>query len=319
MDDSSYYFTGEELTFSPTLPPTTIATSTREDSPSTEVVNRKPFTKNYVESAIQQTCATMIIEMIFAYPRMMTRRETLPPFMHAFSPADDTDNAQNKLPGHLVNCMAIAQLFAVRTADTQSFVGTTIQAEIRGFRSRLSTFNAYDSMSALQACLLYLVIRAVEDAPQEAKDDIEMLLIYDNVCQRAMETVQGSCQTTNNSPDLRWKDWIFMESIRRIGCVWFVLGLVFHIRTGKPCFLTDHYREILLPCTKSEWEAKTEGEWKKENEIAAASNGTALQTFGDLIDAHRHLPGSQMFDKLARWNAGVDNLGVMLNLAVRMV
>lgn len=46
---------------------------------------------------------------------------------------------------------------------------------------------------------------------------------------------------------------------------------------------------------------------------------TALHTFGDLMKAHQPAPGTQMSDKLATFNAGVDHLGMVLNLAVHMV
>jgi len=128
---------------------------------------------------MQQNYATMIIDMISAYPRMMTRRETLPPFIHAYSPAGDTEDDQNSLPEHLSNCMGIAQLFAVRNDDTNSFVWATIRAEIRGLKNHMRTFNKYDAMSALQASLVYIIIRAVDGAPQEAKDDYEMLSIHE--------------------------------------------------------------------------------------------------------------------------------------------
>jgi hypothetical protein len=106
----------------------------------------------------------------------------------------------------------------------------------------------------------------------------------------------------------------------RIACVKFILGLVFHIRTGKPCFVSEHYREILLPCTKAEWEAKTEVQWRKEHDNAAARGTAVLHTFGDLIDAHRCLTGArESSDKLGMWNATIDHLGMVLNLAVHAV
>jgi hypothetical protein len=113
--------------------------------------------------------------MLLTYPRMMTRRETFPPFVHAHSPAgDDTNN----LPDHLINCMGIAQLFTVCNDDTRVFVWSTIREEMRRFNNRKSLFNKYDALSALQAALLYLTMRAGCDAPQQAREDYEMLLTY---------------------------------------------------------------------------------------------------------------------------------------------
>lgn len=161
---------------SPFLPSITWAP---EQASSSEISASGHFTRNNVKTGIQEAYASTIIEMIHAYPRMMTRRETLPPFIHAYSPGTDTASDQTRLPEHLTNCMGIAQLFAVRSHDTQSFLWATIRAEMRGFERRLTTFDKFDSLRALQASLLYFIIRAIDGAPQEAKDDYEMLLIYE--------------------------------------------------------------------------------------------------------------------------------------------
>jgi hypothetical protein len=196
-DAYDYNCRGKELQlprFSLALPPTSIATATSRisPSPSLKIDISDHFTKNNVKTGIQKTYATMIIDMIYAYPRMMIRRETLPSFMHTYSSVVDTEDDQNRLPEHLTNCMGIAQLFAVRSDDTRSFVWATIRAEIRGFRNRLRTFNKYNALSALQASLLYLIIRAVDDAPQETKDDYEILSIYD-ICFTHSSNNQDLC------------------------------------------------------------------------------------------------------------------------------
>lgn len=198
LDDFRSYHSERELqlpAFSPILPPSTMASATTGTTPSSEIFNSGHFTKNNVKTGVQQICATMIIDMVYSYPRMMTRRETLPPFMHAYSPVVDTEDDQNRLPEHLTNCMGIAQLFAVRNDDTHLFVWATIRAEIRGFRNRLRTFNKYDALSALQASLLYLIMRAVENAPQETKDDYEILLIHD-----ACSTLSSNNKTCAKHP-----------------------------------------------------------------------------------------------------------------------
>jgi len=72
-----------------------------------------------------------------------------------------------------------------------------------------------------------------------------------------------------------------------------------------------------------EWEAKTEAQWRTEyqNAVSArnASHGGALKTFGDLIDAHQRVPGVERDERLDVWNAGIDHLGMLLNLAVYMI
>lgn len=171
---------GKELqlpTFSPASPLGTLSKAIGT-SPSSEIVTPSHFAKNLVKTSLQQIHATMIIDMIYAYPRMMTRRETFPPFIHAYSPVIDTVEDQYSLPEHLAHCMGIAQLFVARNDDTRSFVWSTIRAEMRSFRDSLPSFDRYEAMSALQASLLYVIMRAAEDVPQDPKDDYELLVIY---------------------------------------------------------------------------------------------------------------------------------------------
>jgi hypothetical protein len=179
LDDPSFY-TGQELQLAslPSPSPSDHIIPAAQMVPSqSDWTELSHFSRN-VRTGIQQICVTMIIEMVSAYPRMMTRRETLPPFIHTHAPTPSTRSDQNKLPMHIANCMGIAQLFAVRNGDTRSFIWATIRAEMKGFKDKLQTFNKYDVLSALQASLLYIIMRAVEDVPQQANDDYDMLSTY---------------------------------------------------------------------------------------------------------------------------------------------
>lgn len=179
LDDASLYL-GQELQLGslPSPSPYNQIIPTAQMSPSSSQWKEiSHFSKN-VRTGIQQICVTMIIEMVCAYPRMMTSRETFPPFIHAHAPISDTNKDPNKLPEHIANCMGIAQLFAVRNDDTRPFIWATIRTEMRSFMTEMHNFTKYDTLSAVQASLLYIIVRAVEDVPQNADDDSEMLSIY---------------------------------------------------------------------------------------------------------------------------------------------
>ncbi len=89
--------------------------------------------------------------------------------------------------------------------------------------------------------------------------------------------------------------------------------------------MSDHFREIPLPCTKIEWEARTEAKWRFERANAAKRRGVGVSySFGDLIDAHQQCSkgggaSESEREKLDIWNAGIDGLGMLLNLAVHLV
>jgi hypothetical protein len=79
------------------------------------------------EIAVFRHNTYQILESVRAYPLMMLRRETFPPFIHAHwfnegSPA---------LPEALGHCMSIAHMFAWRNEETRPFLWTAVEGEVR--------------------------------------------------------------------------------------------------------------------------------------------------------------------------------------------
>ena len=74
--------------------------------------------------------AKVVMQMLRAFPQMMLRRETLPPFIHGHW-YHGRSATEPTLPQPLLNCMGIAQVFASRVLETKSFLWRTIQTEQR--------------------------------------------------------------------------------------------------------------------------------------------------------------------------------------------
>jgi hypothetical protein len=79
---------------------------------------------------IAQHNADLVIQSVRAFPTMMLRRETFPWFIHKHSNVLP-QSSQDILPEALSNCMSIAQMFALRTSETKSFLWRTIRGEYR--------------------------------------------------------------------------------------------------------------------------------------------------------------------------------------------
>jgi hypothetical protein len=62
-----------------------------------------------------QHASRVIMQMLYAYPQMMLRRQNFPPFVNPHW-------HEKRLPDTLATCMSIAQLFAARTPETESFI-----------------------------------------------------------------------------------------------------------------------------------------------------------------------------------------------------
>ena len=80
--------------------------------------------------------ADLIIQSLRSLPTMMLRRETFPWFIHPHSQLLSKSPGAT-LPKALSNCMSIAQMFALRTSDTNPFLRHAIEAEYRRFVSEV--------------------------------------------------------------------------------------------------------------------------------------------------------------------------------------
>ena len=86
------------------------------------------------------------------------------------------------------------------------------------------------------------------------------------------------------------------------------------MKNGNALDGSQSYKTLPLPSPKSLWEAPTQLVWESEYEAARKYQSCGLNTLGDLIDAQRADYTPSNAQELDRWNAGVDNLGCLLNL-----
>jgi hypothetical protein len=80
--------------------------------------------------------ASLISHIVSAFPQMMLRRQTFPPFIHAYW-------HRPNVPEILGNCMSIAQLYAVRTPETRPFLWRSIETEHKRFRKNVRLLHAF--------------------------------------------------------------------------------------------------------------------------------------------------------------------------------
>jgi hypothetical protein len=158
---------------------------------------------------VSQHSATLVVQTLRAFPQMMLRRQTFPPFIHPHwhRPSTATRTA---VPKPLANCMSVAHLFASLTSEIKPFLWRTIRAEQRRFidevgplfllkifslssyscetyllgRQKIHRFEKEELLAAIQAHMIYLIMRFVEeeDAPQHAESDLQMLVPFQVRC-----------------------------------------------------------------------------------------------------------------------------------------
>lgn len=99
---------------------------------------------------IAHCTANVVMRMLRAFPQMMLRRETFPPFVHAHWHRHSHDNStESALPTPLVSCMGIAQVFASQNLETRPFLWRSIQMEQRSAAEKVDPVLYYFPCSGL--------------------------------------------------------------------------------------------------------------------------------------------------------------------------
>lgn len=82
-----------------------------------------------IADPVSNFTTNIIMQMLCAFPQMMLRRETLPPFIHGHWYRASTA-AEPALPKPLVNCTGIAQVFASQNPECKPFLWNSIKTEL---------------------------------------------------------------------------------------------------------------------------------------------------------------------------------------------
>ncbi|KAF2807717.1 uncharacterized protein BDZ99DRAFT_392022 [Mytilinidion resinicola] len=261
----------------------------------------------------------LVIQSLRSFPTMMLRRDTFPWFIHPHSQLLSRP-PRASLPEALTTCMSIAQMFASRTSETKSYLWCTIKAEYRHFVDEKHHMPIFELLAATQACMVYLIMCIVDQSPESEETSLDLLMALHTLYVSFKEASAGAILKDElSSPSSNWEDWIFAESQRRLAHLWLLIGCVICIKTGIPCDPLQSYRSLPLPGLKNLWEAPTQSAWEFEYEASHILHTSGLVTLGDLVDAQKSGYSPSNAQKLDKWNAGVDNLGALLNLIGTMV
>lgn len=104
----------------------------------------------------------------------------------------------------------------------------------------------------------------------------------------------------------------------RIACLWFITNRVASVKSRMECYALEGFFNLPLPSSKLLWEASTSPLWQFEYELDALKKTSRVSTIGELVNAQQR-PNDFLNARLDAWNAGIDELGFLLNLATATV
>ena len=259
--------------------------------------------------AYAQHSADLIVEALYAIPDQMLRRETFPPFIHPHW-------SHSALPESLAVCMHLASIYSSRAPDLRAFLWRTILIEQKRAVERIDTLSNQEILAQVQAGIVYLTMRLVDEAMHDLEWTREMLIIQNYLCMRFLENNEFSfCHSEETHPSPTWEDWIYAESRRRTSLIWFLITRTIVIMPKTECHTTISPETLPLPAPQMQWEARTKEAWLEE----LGAEGSVMTTFGSLVNVKQHMNEQESKQKLGVWNAKTDRLGSLLNIAVDLV
>ncbi|KAL6826541.1 hypothetical protein V8C40DRAFT_287257, partial [Trichoderma camerunense] len=277
---------------------------------------------------VSQSCRKFIASTICTYPRMMLRPDSLPPFMHRhscglgqvdskMSPQVTGIPSQSVVPESLAICISICHIFATKTASSEKFFCRTVDAELRRLNEEVPGFSKGETLAAIQAVLIYIIMRFFDADPSYFLANGGMFMTLQKLSEHFAELCPGPFSTVDSGhSECEWTEWIFDETRRRVAGVGFLLSVI----TGpENCNAIADPRTIPLPSSKALWDSESRVLWKKNRDNALAepqATQARLCNLGDLIAvqqrAMQYGPADSAQENLGTWLATTDGLGLML-------
>ena len=290
--------------------------------------------------------AKTIKGIMVSYLRQLVDDEVrLPPFIYPMFL--DRDQCQHDckylkpkehLHEPLAICVSIVQMCSNKSIVRKSFICRTIDQEQQKIRADSGAYDRWMTLSALQACTIYLILLATEEDNEEKKETAHAQQVACSVLPTIAELMvqihnhgylhdrQPARIMDQHSPSYHftWRDWAWEESVRRIIALIYILGLITNLPVGKSshaaCLGFDH---VPLPAPKALWESQTAQDWEtRYTEWASASSHKKTLTVGMLRkirSIRMESEGSELMEDLGRWCEGLDRFGEFVVLAVSMI
>ncbi|KAH9909960.1 hypothetical protein F4778DRAFT_26287 [Xylariomycetidae sp. FL2044] len=261
--------------------------------------------------------ASFILEAVCALPRMMTRRATLPWFVHGHWYAE-------ALPEALRTCAGLAERYLDPRRDRDKVpFWSMVDGENRRLLRVMNSIGTQETLAGMQAQILYIAMCALETMTTKRFLEVrlQMLMTFELYCKRVC-MLDGYAPFRVDeiaNPDLTWEDWVYAENRRRCAGFWFIISRVIDLKYGAACTAITGFRRLPLPCPASLWEARTRQDWEAAREGFCRNPRPSLRTIGDLVEARAEPYDFETRQKLDDWHASCDKLGLLVTMATTMV
>ncbi|KAI9836376.1 MAG: hypothetical protein M1819_001405 [Sarea resinae] len=271
-----------------------------------------------------------------SYPDMMCRDDgTLPPFIHLLSrpsicktDSKRVDDYRAALPEPLAICSSIMRMYMARAPGNLAFIWRTIQAESRRIEDEYRSYDTWNTLASIQAMTTYLILGLLDDCSEYAADQHILMPLLSTTKRMAdkLRPVFCLCNEEIQSDQIpAWEEWALVESRRRTAIILVIIIHLFSIEHASGLPQCGGFAELLLPCSKTLWQAPDQATWETEyrkQHMRCSSFGESskrILTYRDLLpdlqDQNDPTSASRM-GYLSEWFSGMDDFGTLVTMAI---
>ncbi|KAK8025287.1 hypothetical protein PG990_003110 [Apiospora arundinis] len=266
-----------------------------------------------------QRVASLIYHTLKSYTLMMTRDNSLPPFIHPQMASSDIGSES------LQNCVSLMQILGSGLHGNRKLFWRNVRLECERLNQAPSQLGHLEIIAALQALSIYLIVRVGEGETED--NSVDGLLIMTTITMSLeLNRIDFGRQSalSATTPESTWRHWMFVESGRRLCILNQIVNMVVVFEPAAMCDIrADGLILPTLPARKQLWEADTAAKWMMEIERdlgAQTDYGMAMN--GDLIKVCETGDGGVRSRQKADWEewfSGMDSFGGLVMLAASLI
>jgi hypothetical protein len=297
-------------------------------TPSMRYLQKRPELKTGAQMA-----ANNMAKILCSYPKMILDYDNLPPFVHS------QWVAASGFEGYLEplgNCISLLGMLNTRARGSTSLFWRNVRMECDRLSSIYTTFSKEGAIAAIQALLLYMLVRVSEGETEHNNHDAALLGTFTLVLgalgrsRRCDALDEQSLELSY--PGSNWSKWIFEESFRRVAAVFRLINMLVCVSPVPTCDSQPGLVIAPLPARKQLWAAASEQVWMSEVQRAPIANsGFGLAYSGDMIGLdeyqmkYSNMPGSmepctssKSKENWEEWSTGMDGFGGLIMMAASL-
>ncbi|KAF2828416.1 hypothetical protein CC86DRAFT_465250 [Ophiobolus disseminans] len=288
--------------------------------------NLSPRTRSLQQGSLT---AKMLLSRLTEYTRMLADGKQLPPFIHPPCALGNDDECppvsrHQCLPETLAICANLTQMFHARLPGSHGFVWQQICTHVRQMWVEYESYDEQRMLQAMQAVAVYGMLCSQCTEIVSSHDAAWMVDTIETFGERLYEMcawgldIDLICTTRH--------EWLLVESMRRIGCLLYLVDLLLQIDGQSPSSgECPEFINMPLPCVRELWQPITDREWKRryqEERDACKQKGRKGLIFGDLLMLKRSssnmATGFEPKEELTDWCERADDLSMLLWMALSL-